>query len=38
LATFIESDELRALLARIHGLEGHVVPSVLETVGQRRAA
>ena len=38
LATFIEADELRALLARIHGLEGHVAPSVLETVGQRRAA
>ena len=38
LATFIEADALRALLARIRGLEGHGAPSVIETVGRSRAA
>ena len=38
LASFIDADQLRALLARVQGLEGHVAPSVIETVGQRRAA
>ena len=38
LASFIDADQLRDLLARVHGLEGHVAPSVIETVRQSQAA